>query len=40
MDTSDPEIKFDEHGFCNQCTSAIEKLDVGWRPGEEGKKLL
>jgi len=30
MDTTDPDIVFDEHGFCNHCTSALKKLQVYW----------
>jgi len=26
MDTTDPDIIFDEHGYCNHCTNAIERL--------------
>jgi 3'-phosphoadenosine 5'-phosphosulfate sulfotransferase (PAPS reductase)/FAD synthetase len=26
MDTSDPEIVFDDNGYCNHCTNAIERL--------------
>jgi N-acetyl sugar amidotransferase len=31
MDTSEPEIRFDENGICNHCTEAIERM---------GKQLL
>jgi N-acetyl sugar amidotransferase len=27
MDTTDPEIVFDENGYCNHCTNAIKKLN-------------
>lgn len=27
MDSSDPEITFDEKGYCNHCTSALKRLD-------------
>jgi len=27
MDTSDPDIIFDENGFCNHCTKAVKKLN-------------
>lgn len=27
MDTTDPDIVFDENGFCNHCTNAIKKLN-------------
>ena len=34
MDTSDPEIEFDENGVCNHCKGAKEKL----REAEEKRK--
>jgi hypothetical protein len=34
MDTSDPEIVFDDHGECNHCRTAKEKLNNGWFPDE------
>ena len=27
MDTTDPDITFDENGFCNHCTKAIKNLN-------------
>lgn len=30
MDTTDPDIKFDEQGFCNHCTSALRRLHEYW----------
>jgi N-acetyl sugar amidotransferase len=36
MDTTDPLIVFDENGFCNHCTSALEKLKaVSFNTNEE-----
>lgn len=40
MDTTDPEISFDERGFCNHCIAAEEKLKAGWFPNEEGSMRL
>lgn len=36
MDTSDPEISFDEHGVCNHCASFDRVASQQWFPGEEG----
>ena len=27
MDTTDPDIVFDENGYCNHCTGALKKLN-------------
>lgn len=40
MDTSDPNITFDENGVCNHWKEATEKLEKGWLPNENGQKLL
>ncbi len=40
MDTSDPEIKFDEQGNCNHCGSALELAKNIWFPDEKGEKML
>lgn len=40
MDTTDPEIIFDDAGRCNHCRDAEEKLRKGWFPNKEGKKKL
>lgn len=40
MDSSDPEIEFDDSGRCNHCREAENKLKLGWTPGVEGKKKL
>jgi N-acetyl sugar amidotransferase len=40
MDTSDPEIRFDEEGYCNHCNSAIEQADKIWFPDDRGAKVL
>lgn len=40
MDTSDPDITFDERGFCNHCRFYEEKLKAQLRYDEEGQKEL
>ena len=40
MDTSDPDIKFDEYGHCNHCTSAISALKNLTFSGDEAQKRL
>jgi N-acetyl sugar amidotransferase len=40
MDTTDPEIKFDDQGNCNNCNSALELAKKIWFPDENGEKLL
>jgi len=40
MDTSDPEIVFDESGVCNHCNKFNNELKKRWFPNEEGKKKL
>lgn len=41
MDTTDPDISFDERGYCNHCRRFFEKIkDVQWLPNETGKKIL
>jgi len=40
MDTSDPEIRFDEQGNCNHCNSAFEQADKIWFPDERGAKVI
>tara|TARA_A100001391_G_scaffold125291_1_gene85473 strand:+ start:19973 stop:21076 length:1104 start_codon:yes stop_codon:yes gene_type:complete len=40
MDTSDPEIVFNENGECNHCTEFFEKAGTLWFPNEEGEKKL
>ncbi|MEM4260505.1 MAG: N-acetyl sugar amidotransferase [Candidatus Woesearchaeota archaeon] len=41
MDTTDPDIVFDENGFCNHCTNAIKRLNEIYfiDPLEKKKKL-
>ena len=40
MDTTDPEITFDEHGVCNHCHEFDEVTKRRWFPNEEGKRKL
>ncbi|UCJ15190.1 N-acetyl sugar amidotransferase [Pseudomonas sp. MM211] len=38
MDTSDPEINFDEQGICNHCHQFDERACREWFPNEEGRR--
>lgn len=40
MDTSDPEINFDENGVCNHCREFDEITSKRWFPNEQGAKKL
>lgn len=40
MDTTDPEIVFDENGECNHCKLAKTFLNSSWHPDEKGEELL
>jgi N-acetyl sugar amidotransferase len=40
MDTTDPDITFDDQGNCNHCTSALERLRYTWFPDDNGEKQL
>ena len=40
MDTTDPEIVFDDQGNCNHCTSALQLSEKIWFPDERGEKIL
>jgi len=40
MDTTDPEIYFDEKGVCSHCLKFENQLKKNWFPNEEGKKRL
>ena len=40
MDTSDPEIRFDDQGNCNHCNSAIVLAGKIWFPDKSGEKIL
>ncbi len=39
MDTSDPEIAFDEHGHCNHCTAALARMGQLKQPQERAQAL-
>ena len=36
--SSDPTIKFDENGYCNYCTTELNRKDNVYFPNEEGKQ--
>jgi N-acetyl sugar amidotransferase len=40
MDTTDPEITFDEQGNCNHCNSFYQSTPKLWFPNEEGERKL
>ncbi|KAB5488841.1 MULTISPECIES: N-acetyl sugar amidotransferase [Flagellimonas] len=40
MDTTDPNITFDEKGICNHCTDAFERAKTTWFPNKEGERKL
>ena len=40
MDTTDPEITFDENGICNHCREFDAVTSKRWFPNEEGAKKL
>ena len=40
MDTSDPEISFDQQGICNHCRGFDEFIKGRWYPSEEGRNKL
>lgn len=40
MDTSDPQISFDEDGRCDFCKNYYTTIKPSWHPGEKGKKEL
>jgi aminotransferase len=40
MDTSDPEIKFNEEGVCNHCIEFDTVTQKSWFPNEEGRAKL
>ena len=40
MDTTDPEITFDDRGVCNHCRRFDEELRPLWRPNAEGRQRL
>ncbi len=40
MDTSDPDITFDEDGVCSHCDNFETAIRPYWKPNEEGKREL
>lgn len=40
MDTSDPNITFDDRGWCNYCNNFHAKILPHWHPNEAGMKIL
>mgnify|MGYP001241839541 CR=1 FL=1 len=40
MDTTDPDIIFDEKGICNHCHTRDQQIAVNVFSGEEGKRRL
>ena len=40
MDTSDPEITFDQNGVCNHCNEFENEISLNWYPNKKGEKLL
>jgi len=40
MDTTDPNITFDERGWCDYCQNYHEKILPNWHPDENGEKIL
>ena len=40
MDTSDPDIGFDDRGVCNHCHTFDRVTSKHWHPGPEGRVLL
>jgi N-acetyl sugar amidotransferase len=40
MDTTDPNITFDERGWCDYCRNFHDNIKPNWQPNDEGEKLL
>lgn len=40
MDTTDPEIKFDDKGVCDHCNNFYGNILPNWKPGSDGEKEL
>lgn len=40
MDTSDPNITFDERGWCDYCRNFYENIKPNWHPNEKGEKMI
>lgn len=40
MDTSDPDITFDQHGRCHHCRNFSDLIGTSWFPNDEGARRL
>jgi N-acetyl sugar amidotransferase len=40
MDTTDPQITFDERGWCDYCCNYYENILPNWHPNEKGEKMI
>ena len=40
MDTTDPDITFDDYGECNHCRNFVENVRPNWFPNQEGDQKL
>lgn len=40
MDTTDPNITFDERGWCDYCRNFYKNIQPNWHPDETGEKML
>jgi N-acetyl sugar amidotransferase len=40
MDTTDPDITFDERGWCDYCRNYYDNILPNWHPDEQGEKIL
>lgn len=40
MDTTDPNITFDERGWCDYCNNYHENILPNWHPNEKGEQML
>jgi N-acetyl sugar amidotransferase len=40
MDTTDPDITFDERGWCDYCRNFYKNILPNWYPNEQGEKVL
>jgi hypothetical protein len=40
MDSTDPEINFDDKGVCDHCNNFYRNILPYWQPGPEGEKEL
>jgi len=40
MDTSDPNITFDERGWCDYCRNFYKNIQPNWHPNEKGEEII